>query len=40
MYLGYQNGKVGATLGITPKQLDKFFETKDWNVLVTIEEDI
>lgn len=31
---------VGALLGFTSEQLDRFFETKDWNVLVTIEEDI
>lgn len=31
---------VGALLGFTPEQLDQFFETNDWNVLVTIEEDI
>ena len=31
---------VGTLLGFTSEQLDKFFETKDWNVLVTIEEDI
>ena len=28
---------VGATLGITPEQLDKFFETKDYNCLKTAE---
>lgn len=28
---------VGATLGITPEQLDKFFETKDYNCLKTVE---
>ena len=28
---------VGATLGITPEQLDKFFETNDYNCLKTIE---
>lgn len=27
---------IGQILGITPEQLDTFFETKDWNVLVTI----
>ena len=31
---------VGTLLGFTSEQLDQFFETKDWNVLVTIEEDI
>lgn len=31
---------VGALLGFTSKQLDEFFETNDWNVLVTTEEDI
>lgn len=29
---------VGATLGITPKQLDKFFETNDYTVLLPIDE--
>lgn len=29
---------VGATLGITPEQLDKFFETKDYTVLLPVEE--
>lgn len=28
---------VGASLGITPEQLDKFFETKDYTVLLPIE---
>lgn len=28
---------VGATLGITPEQLDKFFETNDYTVLLPIE---
>lgn len=28
---------VGATLGITPKQLDKFFETKDY-IYLTVQE--
>ena len=31
---------VGALLGFTSEQLDAFFETKDWNVLITTEEDI
>jgi hypothetical protein len=31
---------VGATLGLTSEQLDQFFKTKDWNVLITTEEDI
>ena len=31
---------VGTLLGFTSEQLDQFFETKDWNVLVTIKEDI
>lgn len=31
---------VGATLGLTSEQLDIFFETKDWNSLVTVKEDI
>jgi hypothetical protein len=30
---------VGATLGITPEQLDKFFETNDYTVLLPIEVD-
>lgn len=29
---------VGATLGITPEQLDKFFDTNDYTVLLPIEE--
>lgn len=29
---------VGATLGITPKQLDKFFETNDYTYLLPIED--
>lgn len=29
---------VGATLGITPEQLDKFFETNDYTHLLPIEE--
>ena len=29
---------VGATLGITPEQLDKFFETNDFNYLLPPEE--
>ena len=29
---------VGATLGITPEQLDKFFKTNDYTVLLPIEE--
>ena len=29
---------VGATLGITPEQLDKFFNTNDYTVLLPIEE--
>jgi hypothetical protein len=29
---------VGATLGITPEQLDKFFETNDYTVLLPAEE--
>lgn len=28
---------VGATLGITPEQLDKFFETNDYTVLLPVE---
>jgi hypothetical protein len=28
---------VGATLGITPEQLDKFFETNDYTVLLQVE---
>ena len=28
---------VGAQLGITPEQMDRFFETNDWHELVTIE---
>ena len=28
---------VGATLGITPEQLDKFFDTKDYNYLKPVE---
>lgn len=31
---------VGALLGFTSEQLDAFFETNDWNVLITTEEDI
>lgn len=30
---------VGATLGITPEQLDCFFETKDYTCLLPIEEE-
>ncbi len=29
---------VGATLGITPEQLDKFFETNDYTYLLPVEE--
>lgn len=29
---------VGATLGITPEQLDKFFKTNDYTVLLPVEE--
>lgn len=29
---------VGALLGFTSEQLDAFFETNDWNVLITIEQ--
>ena len=29
---------LGQTLGITPKMLDKFFETKDYRELLTVEE--
>ena len=29
---------VGTTLGITPEQLDKFFETNDYTVLLPVEE--
>lgn len=37
-YRGYPAvDMIGQILGITPEQLDTFFETKDWNVLVTIE---
>lgn len=37
-YRGYPAvDMIGQILGITPEQLDAFFETKDWNVLVTIE---
>ena len=40
-YRGYPAvDMIGQILGITPGQLDKFFETKDWNVLVATEEDI
>lgn len=40
-YRGYPAvDMIGQILGITPEQLDQFFETKDWNVLVTTEEDI
>lgn len=28
---------VGAQLGITPEQMDRFFETNDWHELVTVE---
>ena len=31
---------VGATLGITPEQLDKFFETNDYTCLLEVEDDI
>ena len=30
---------VGASLGITPEQLDKFFETKDYTCLLPVEEE-
>ena len=37
-YRGYPAiDMIGQILGVTPEQLDTFFETKDWNVLVTIE---
>ena len=28
---------VGAQLGITPKQMDRFFETNDWRELLVVE---
>jgi hypothetical protein len=31
---------VGMLLGITPEQLDKFFETKDYTTLLPIEEEV
>ena len=31
---------VGATLGITPEQLDKFFETNDYTVLIPPVEEV
>lgn len=31
---------VGMLLGITPEQLDKFFETKDYTTLLSIEEEV
>ena len=30
--------QVGAQLGITPEQLDKFFETKDYHELLPVED--
>lgn len=40
-YRGYPAvDMIGQILGITSEQLDIFFETKDWNVLVTDKEDI
>ena len=30
---------VGASLGITPEQLDKFFESKDYTCLLPVEEE-
>ena len=32
-------GTLGATLGITSEQLDKFFETNDYTVLLPVEEE-
>ena len=31
---------VGAQLGITPKQMDRFFDTKDWHELISEEENV
>lgn len=40
-YRGYPAvDMIGQILGITSEQLDIFFQTKDWNSLVTVKEDI
>lgn len=40
-YRGYPAvDMIGQVLGITTEQMDMFFETKDWNSLVTVKEDI